>query len=363
MKILCIVPQLPPAINGVGDYAHLLALQLWSDFKIKLDFIVTTPEWNIQDYQGPFKVVVLKKWQKQELIKEVSLLNPDKIFLNYVGYAYAKRGCPFWLTEALRSWKKNDPTRKLITFFHEIYAFGPIWTSQFWTSPFQRSIAQEMINLSDACLTSREEYAQIIQRFLHHSKKPVISMPVFSNIGEPQLILPLKKRKRQIVIFGQSAWRESVYRFSCEELRKTCKIFKIEEIIDIGPSISLPKHLFEELTIKFLGILPPEEISRIMQESMVGFMNYPLKYLAKSGIFAAYCSNAVLPVVVLNSPGDEDGLKMNQHYLTTQRLQEGIELDEAVLVAQRAYEWYQGHNLTLQAEFFNKNFLNMNLEK
>ncbi|MHC5830485.1 MAG: glycosyltransferase family 1 protein, partial [Nostoc sp.] len=43
--ITSIVPRLPPAIDGVGDYALNLARQLRKDFNIQTHFIVGNPTW------------------------------------------------------------------------------------------------------------------------------------------------------------------------------------------------------------------------------------------------------------------------------------------------------------------------------
>jgi len=41
--IIQIIPKLPPAINGLGDYALNLAGQL-KDYKIKTHFVVCDPD-------------------------------------------------------------------------------------------------------------------------------------------------------------------------------------------------------------------------------------------------------------------------------------------------------------------------------
>jgi len=44
-NVYSIVPRLPPAIDGVGDYALNLARQLRKDFNIQTHFIVVNPIW------------------------------------------------------------------------------------------------------------------------------------------------------------------------------------------------------------------------------------------------------------------------------------------------------------------------------
>jgi hypothetical protein len=45
MEVIQIVPALPPAINGLGDYASLLAKELWEAHNIRSRFVVGDPRW------------------------------------------------------------------------------------------------------------------------------------------------------------------------------------------------------------------------------------------------------------------------------------------------------------------------------
>ena len=44
-QIIQIVPKLPPAIDGLGDYALNIARQLYKDFGVKTHFVVGDPAW------------------------------------------------------------------------------------------------------------------------------------------------------------------------------------------------------------------------------------------------------------------------------------------------------------------------------
>ncbi|HYX18488.1 MAG TPA: hypothetical protein VE944_29820 [Nostoc sp.] len=81
------------------------------------------------------------------------------ILLYYVGYGYAQRGCPVWLVDGLERWKNLFPKRSLVTMFHEISASVPPWTSAFWLSSLQRSLAARLAQMSDRCITSKQLYA------------------------------------------------------------------------------------------------------------------------------------------------------------------------------------------------------------
>lgn len=349
-KITVIVPRLPPSIDGLGDYALILAREIQKNFGIITEFVVADPAWIGEVSIENFSV---KKVRDRSAAALAELLPKNAhVLLHYVGYGYAKRGCPVWLVKALNSWKVESTNNKLITMFHELYAFGPIWNSQFWTSPLQRMLASQLVNLSDNLLTSKNSYAQILKRFSRKVDLNIPVIPVISNVGEPQIILPLAKRNRSLVVFGGAAWRSKVYRDSKDELEKICHELAIEEIFDIGVPLNFNSDRVVGTPVRSLGILPAEEISRILSHSLAGFFNYPTGYLSKSGIFAAYCSHGVLPVGVYYPKQITDGVEENKHYFLVDKNRAKITSTEAQRIADTANQWYQTHKLSVQAKLF-----------
>ena len=153
MKIIQIVPKLPPSFNGVGDYALNLARQLRQDFEIETHFIVGDPYWQGGEMIEGFAVSQLAERSSKALTSLILQLSIDKVVLHYAGYGYAPRGCPLWLVDGLKLWRKQQIKRKLFTMFHELYATSKKpWTSSFWLSPFQKKLT--------ACLTQISVFLQ-----------------------------------------------------------------------------------------------------------------------------------------------------------------------------------------------------------
>lgn len=360
--VTVIVPRLPPSVDGLGDYGLNLAKQMQLDFGIQTEFIVGDPAWSGDASSLAFKVAKLTSRSSKELesllSKNLDANSSHTVILHYVGYGYAKRGSPVWLVEALDSWRKKSSQRKLITMFHELYAFGPIWTSQFWTSPLQKFLARKLGNLSDHALTSQKNYADIMKQLTNgkHSEMPVLS--VFSNIGEPQVFSPFSSRKKQIVIFGSRGPKTRLYQQSIDSLLSICLKFNISDIIDIGPSSELVDPMLENVKFKKMGILPAEEISKILSESMFGVVNYPTEYIFKSGIFASYCAHGMLPIVL-----DQESLATNADanfiYLLIKNRNDVISLSSNQMqqIATNANSWYRTHSLKVHAQTFYQ-FLN-----
>jgi hypothetical protein len=92
--IFQIVPQLPPAIDGVGDYALNLASQLRCDHALETEFMVCDPTWQGESEIEGFPVHKLNSRSSTDLIAQLNQLQATTVLLHYVGYGYAKRGCP-----------------------------------------------------------------------------------------------------------------------------------------------------------------------------------------------------------------------------------------------------------------------------
>ncbi len=355
ISITAIVPRLPPAIDGVGDYGLHLAKQMRQDFGIDTNFLVADPNWCGQSVVEGFAVQQMQEQSSQALLqllstKESKESSVQPVLLHYVGYGYAKRGCPRWLVKGLEHWRQTATCQRLVTMFHELHAFGPFWTSQFWTSPLQRNLVARLARCSDRCLTNRQGYAEIIARFSQgkHSQIPVL--PVFSNVGEPQNPPPLSQRPRRLVVFGSRGPRSRVYQQS-RALQRTCRELEIEEILDIGPALDFAIEPINGIPVKSLGVRSHHQIHDLLSSAVAGFFNYHTEFLAKSTIFAAYCAHRLLPVGVCYK-GDLDGLQAGEHYWLGDAYEQTINLRTAQIIADNAYAWYQKHQLSVQARTF-----------
>lgn len=359
--VTVIVPRLPPSIDGLGDYGLNLAKQLQLDFGIQTEFIVGDPLWFGDTSCHGFKVSRLDTRSSSALLSLLLAKSKSEsesegehiVILHYVGYGYAKRGSPFWLLHALENWRNKSAKRKLITMFHELFAFGPFWTSQFWTSPLQKFIATRLGRLSDYAITSQSSYALTLKQLTNskHPEIPVLS--IFSNIGEPVSFPNLINRKKQIVIFGNRGPKARLYKQSLDSIHLICEKFGITDILDIGPSPETNTLDFKSINFVKMGTLEASEISKILSESMIGIVNYPRQYIFKSGIFASYCSHGMLPIILDNQDLEIEADSSSIYYLMKNNKLEGL-LDEeqAQLISTNAYEWYLGHSLKVHAQIY-----------
>ena len=354
MSVISIVPRLPPAIDGVGDYALHLAHQLATHFQIKNHFIVGDPSWQNNEHLLGFPATAVAERSQNAIWAALQHAPPSTtILLHYVGHGYAKRGCPFWLVNGLEQWKQGHPNLQVVTMFHELYAVGMPWHYDFWLSSTQKQLAARVSYLSDRCLTSTERYAKTLDRLSHgkHSQVPIL--PIFSNMGEPPHVLPLSERQPRLVIFGQYHTKQRVYQESLSTLAAICQALKIKEIWDIGPTTHLSPSAINNIPVIEVGQQSATEVSKILASSMVGFLNYDPKRLAKSGVFAAYCAHGLIPVNQQKKSGVTDSLEVGKHYWTIEPHSPLLpSTEDWQAIATNAHRWYQTHNLSIQAQMF-----------
>jgi hypothetical protein len=364
--IVQVVPTLPPAIDGLGDYALNLAQQIRRDCNIETHFIVGDPSWNLSsDREFPKPQIV-----KEFLVSSVSDRAADSLhsrlplesplLLHYSGYGYALRGCPRWLLAGLQQWRKQSP-QPLVTMFHEVYPynFGPPWTSSFWLSPWQKQLATRLLKLSDRVFTSRENYAKLLNQLGGDRSAEILTFPVFSNVGEPAILPPWERRERIAIAFGHRNMRSRLYQSVLPQIVQTCQSLELTAIYDIGIPTGMNLSAIAEIKIVEMGILAAEEVSQWMKKAIAGFLSAPPpQYLGKSGVFAAYCAHGLLPILIESSPVAVDHLEAGKHYWSFDNNIETLSPETGRAIALNARVWYQSHALPILVQAIKKSFFN-----
>lgn len=340
MELAQIVPALPPALSGVGDFALRLAEELSGRHGVRTRFIVGDPAWNGAAAVAPFAAEAVNSRSARALRECLDATNGATL-LHYVGYGYAHRGCPFWLVDALEGWKRAT-RRSLIVLYHEVFATGPIWSSAFWVNPLHKWLAGRLARLADARrITTTISLGELRETLRRGEDLPTAVAPVFSTLGEPTEVAPLAARERQAIVFGSPPVRAEVYA-SVNALRMFCRRHGLERVIDVGMPLPGGARI-EGVETQEAGPLSAPEASALFSRSQVGYFNYPAPHLGKSTIFAAYCAHGLVPVTFPGNIAAADGLRAGEHFLVDG---DGSGL-ETVAAAARA--WYQGHRLEVHA--------------
>lgn len=362
MDIVSIVPRLPPAIDGVGDYAINIAGALKKELSVDTHFVVGNRDSRKSYSIGTHQVDSVDCRSSNSLTKILDRFNSENsiIFLNYATRAYGYKGCPFWILKSLKKYKKRGG--KIIIMFHEIHSQeSHFLRSDFWMASAQKQMIKEFLSLADQSFTNCENYDYALRKLNPNLENNLLTFPVPSTVGEPSQLKPLIEREPNLVVFGQDGNRRQAYKAALE-IEKICHSLNIKQILDIGPSCGAPQRVGDVPIIQ-LGKVDSQEISQLLMNSISGFLAYRPDRLGKSSIFASYCSHGILPINAFCHDRDTDYYKsldiseklvLGKHYLNANCLGQGYQLDISYLqnIVFNAHHWYATHNLSVQSKVF-----------
>lgn len=336
MKVLHIVPKLPPEICGVGDQSLLLSQELRRRGGVELEFLVCNPEWDFGNELDGFRIHTLAKRSARELANTINTSGCDCIFLQYSGYGFAKRGDPYWLSAGV-----NCTSKPMLTMFHEIFATGPVTSSSFWLSSLMKLISRRLARRSSAIITNRTESSRWLGRGL--------VLPVFSNFGDPRENQLFEKRNNWISCFPyQSAGDESYW----DDLAYAIKALKIESVVALGPHRNIRPDITGITSVEQTGLLPAREISNWLSQCKYGLLSYPPTHLGKSSILAGYLSHQLCTILTgFPSETPSEGLLLGHSLLHAQALCRTSIGHK--YIAENGKNWYASHNLSQTATIYN----------
>ena len=283
--------------------------------------------------------------------KQLSELCHDRdvatVILHVSGYGYAKRGAPIWLLKGMRIWRQTHKNCRLLGIFHELFATGRVYNSSFWLSSAQKHVTRAIWNLCDAGLTTTSLYFDQLQAWRPDMAQLLHTMPVVSNVGEPESTVPIEERPRKMAVFGHSGVEHKVYagpRYKeCASIAETLGILKI---IDIGARTITPPSRLGQIPVMSLGQLSPNSVSEQLKSCRFGLLDYDVGRLEKSGVFAAYAAHGVIPVCIGSEANAFHGLEEGRHFL---RLPLNTLLDLSAM-QRNLTRWYDGHSIARHAD-------------
>lgn len=316
VKCLVITPAFPPTVNGVQDFANILALALSIETSVE------------------FCVLPLSSSSEKTILTIVNSFS--MIHLHYVGYGYSARGIPGNLIRALEKWKQNKRNQLLVT-FHELFAASKIpWKSSFYLQKYQKFLFFRLSKIADYAITSGHAFES-------HFTSQVFKFPVFSNIPVPTILFPFEMRNDYVVVWGNREAKRKAYCLLEKHYEHIRLHWKWTKIIDIG--VLDPEPHIMPVPIIHLGFLSDIEISLTLSSCKYGILTaYSPDYFSKSGIFAAYASHGL---AVLSAPSKEDyfasldGLSEAIHFQKINK--EDYQLPS--FLSSNLNTWYEEHDL------------------
>jgi hypothetical protein len=353
--LIQVVARRPTEPDGVADYALTLARALRTHRGTNSVFLSGTPSVDAKAVKDDWRTVCMPMRHAQTLADTLQLLsaetNARAVVLQFSGYGYQKRGVPLWLAQGLRIWSRRAGRVPLVTIFHELYATGRPWHSAFWVSHLQKRIARTILRLSSAAITPTELYSKRLSEWRDGKTIKVAAMPVFSNVGEPGCGPAPCTRIATAVVFGLAGVEDRLFGIYRPDVERIIAALGIEKIFDVGPRFSPGPRTLAGAPVISKGVLPQATVSELLQCTRFGFVAYPLDFIGKSGVFAAYAAHGVVPIVLSETPGSFDGLQPARHFLDGLRLEMHPGDEHLALIQGKLFTWYTSHSLKVQADF------------
>jgi len=353
MRILQILPRVPPATCGIGDYAWGIARRLRDKHEIESGFLSAGTSWTQPVGETEFPVFRLPQLTAQALgdFMTARAGEYDAVVLHMSPYGYQKRGVPIWLASGWQRIARMPRRPRLITMFHELYASGSMRSSAFWLQPLQKWVLRAVAKASDGLRTNRQGYAGWLERELGLKEGAVTVMPVFSNFGEPAELPSWENREPAMAVFawgihsGESldsvvgkaaAWGR---RFGIERLHLIgCK----EPVDEAGLGLEVVRH----------GFMEASAVSALLSSCRMAYTAYSPEHFGKSTLMAAFAAHGLVVITQGQHTRLPDGLIDGVNVLNESTLMPPGTSDVTHFeVLSAAFKrWYDHHSLNQNAE-------------
>ncbi len=300
--VVHIVPNYPPAVDGVGDYVQRLVDVLLTQGDVRFQILVGEPALNQGRQSEGCSPAFVASRSATALAK--ALEGRSRVALHYVGYGYHKRGIPFWLVNGIQKWKQTDARRFLTTFFHETWASGSPWQSAFWLGPLQRRLAKRLAAMSDVTLTScRVMAAQIRTRQTEPLVAPIPPLVGAASAGERSWLVGGKAR---VLVFGQAAMRSRALEYHLPILKTLARCGRLHNVTLAGaggPTLVERRLLTSGIgdcgsaPVVFCGKLEATALRELFLNTDLLLTYHPIELACKSTVIMTALATGTVPVV------------------------------------------------------------------
>lgn len=339
-----------PGRCGISDPALLLAGDLERDYGIDSVFAVLNSR---ERASIPHQTVYCSASRLVENCLKFAGSGRGAILVHLSGYGYSADGAPAELAQALAA-ARSSGKFQIGVYFHELFARGRLWQSAFWQGRRQQKVLRAIAAQADLQVTNIGVHAEWLARQAPagigaQSATAVRRLPVFATIGEAEQPLPPAARRPALAVFGLRDTRRRAYR-ELPSLGRVLRVLGVEEIVDAGPECATPDQVLG-IPVTRLGEQPAEHLRNIFSGLRFGLAAMPAYCLAKSSIFANFCSEGLIPVVTDPFAAEMDGLIDGVHAISARSVEAAIR-NGLESCSQAAWRWYQGHSRRVHAAFY-----------
>lgn len=320
MKIIFICGSLEPGRDGVGDYVRRLALELTKAGHESAGIAVNDPFVNksspgMQAADG-YSLPVLRipenhlgSGSAKEIISWITNFDPDILSLQFVPFAYHRKGLPLGLSKKLRM---IGAGRKWHIMIHEL------WIGMGRQSPLKdicwgmiqkKAIKSMIARLGPECLHTQTKLYQshLLKLGFRSDLLPLFSnIPKIKNDSSSMHVLEAANGKLSFVLFGHIHPGAPVKAFVKEVLTYSKVKSVTASLVVIGRSGNALNEWVavwktEGLEVNVLGETSATTISEVLRNSTFGIATTPASLIEKSGTVAAMREHE-LPCICVARP-------------------------------------------------------------
>jgi hypothetical protein len=206
----------------------------------------------------------------------------------------------------VRRWKTENPKRRLVVVFHELWAVGPPWKSEFYLGFLQKRLVTELHHLCDAAMTSTPVMLRRLDAILPGK---TVFQPIPSNL--PAISLEERKLHRggpvRVVVFGLGVSRlQSIQKH--QALLRALHREKLLSGVDVvgqgaahgeaaSADVRLLRQIIPEELIAVSSNVTPDEGARLLSQADIYLSYYPSFVLHKSGALMAAMGCGCVPLL------------------------------------------------------------------
>ena len=295
------MPRLPPSICGIGDYTLNLLAHFPDPEKILL--LVQEGSSATKKVLSQYEVDNIPSSGKS-LVQFLNQRSVSHLIVQYSGYGFDSCGAPIDLLRAIRAWKVENPTVKLVLMAHELWHNAPLWKLQGLRQVLHKQHLSSLAACADHVFTSTPGYTEWLAPFVDGYK--LRTLPVGSNIIPIRSGYDTQRNRGQWVLFGRQGSRVVALNALGTSLTTLQREGLLDRLLVVGSTDgqqlerdetkALSQYLPNKAYVRF-GALPNEEISKIFLQSEFGILGQNPNSYTKSTVLMAYAAHGVIPVI------------------------------------------------------------------
>lgn len=293
MRVHLVFPELPPALDGIGDHTERLAQALAP--RCCVSVLTARPD------AAPIPGVAVREAFSvrpptgvRRLVESVGQDPPDWLVLQYNPFSYGRYGFNPWLPRAIAAVRKNHPAMRFGLIIHEPFVPANTFSFRIMTT-WQRWQLWTLGRAADLVVCSTETWAGRFGRWFPGAT--VRFLPVGSNIpdagfsrAEARSALGIELGEMVVGLFGSARRRLDLVRAAARRLVEAVPSLRV---LYVGPDGARLRDAVAGVPFRDLGALPAGEVSRALRAMDLHLAPYPRGVSARRGAFIAGLQHAL----------------------------------------------------------------------